>query len=114
MRAQKEANWKQCRGVIARLEQPPLGRVIIRTNVLDEKRGSNVMNWFVLSFLYIPEDKSEYLPASIWIILALVFAIIAMRVFFRISKKEEQKAKELEKAYQKSKVEQDQKENHEK
>jgi hypothetical protein len=47
------------------------------------------MNWLVLSlFLYFPEDKSEYIPAAIWIIVAFIAAIFAMRFFIKVSKKE--------------------------
>ncbi|SEM61074.1 hypothetical protein SAMN05192533_10460 [Mesobacillus persicus] len=55
------------------------------------------MNWLVLSlFLYFPEDKSEYLPAALWIIAAFVAAIFVMRLFIKISQKEAQKAAETE------------------
>lgn len=47
------------------------------------------MNWLVLSlFLYFPEDKSEYIPAAFWIIVSFIGAILAMRFFIKISKKE--------------------------
>lgn len=56
------------------------------------------MNWLVLSlFLYFPEDKSEYLPAAIWMIVAFIAAILVMRFFIKISQKEAQKAVETEK-----------------
>jgi flagellar biosynthesis/type III secretory pathway M-ring protein FliF/YscJ len=47
------------------------------------------MNWLVLSlFLYFPEDKSEYIPAAIWMVVAFVAAIFVMRFIIKISKKE--------------------------
>ncbi|TCN21356.1 hypothetical protein [Mesobacillus foraminis] len=59
------------------------------------------MNWLILSlFLYFPEDKSEYIPAAIWLMIFFVAAAITMRFIIRISKKEAQKAKEYEKALQ--------------
>lgn len=47
-------------------------------------------------FLYFPEDKSEYIPAFFWMVLFLLFAVLTMRFFIKISKKEQAKAKELE------------------
>ncbi|WP_316571571.1 hypothetical protein [Neobacillus sp. YIM B06451] len=46
--------------------------------------------------LYFPEDKTEYIPAVIWFLFFFLGAIGAMWLFFRISKKEARKAKELE------------------
>lgn len=47
------------------------------------------MNWLVLSlFLYFPEDKSEYIPAAIWMIVAFIAAVFVMRFFIKVSKKE--------------------------
>ncbi|AIM16052.1 MULTISPECIES: hypothetical protein [Neobacillus] len=52
---------------------------------------------FILSlFLYFPEDKSEYFPALISFSIFLIAAIFTMRWIIRISKREAQKAKELE------------------
>ncbi|MGM0902768.1 hypothetical protein [Mesobacillus maritimus] len=51
------------------------------------------MNWLVLSlFLYFPEDKSEYIPAAIWMIGAFIAAIFVMRFFIKVSKKEAEHA----------------------
>lgn len=53
--------------------------------------------WLVLSlFLYFPEDKTEYIPAAITSLVFLIGAILTMRFFIKISKKEAQKAKEHE------------------
>jgi hypothetical protein len=47
-------------------------------------------------FLYFPEDKSEYLPAGITFLVFLIGALLTMRFIINVSKKEAQKAKELE------------------
>ncbi|MDR6121825.1 hypothetical protein QFZ87_001422 [Bacillus sp. SLBN-46] len=47
-------------------------------------------------FLYFPEDKSEYIPASITFAIFLIGALLTMRFIIKISKREAQKAKELE------------------
>ncbi|MRG85197.1 hypothetical protein GH754_02510 [Salinibacillus xinjiangensis] len=44
-----------------------------------------------MGFLYFPEDGVEYLPAIIVLLLFSIAAIIITRMFFRISKKEEEK-----------------------
>lgn len=52
---------------------------------------------FVLSlFLYFPEDKSEYGPAAFTFIIFTIGALLTMRFFIKVSKKEAKKAKELE------------------
>ncbi len=52
---------------------------------------------FVLQlFLYFPEDKSEYLPASITMAVFIIAAIVTWRLIINVSKKEAQKAKEFE------------------
>ncbi|MEH7112429.1 hypothetical protein V7124_08600 [Neobacillus niacini] len=52
---------------------------------------------FVLSlFLYFPEDKSEYGPAAITFIIFMIGAFLTMRLIIKVSKREAQKAKELE------------------
>ncbi|MDF0729099.1 hypothetical protein PY093_21055 [Cytobacillus sp. S13-E01] len=47
-------------------------------------------------FLYFPEDKSEYIPAFFSSMIFLILAILTMRFIIKISKKEQEKAKELE------------------
>lgn len=47
-------------------------------------------------FLYFPEDKSEYIPAAITFVIFLIGALLTMRIFISVSKREAQKAKELE------------------
>jgi flagellar biosynthesis/type III secretory pathway M-ring protein FliF/YscJ len=59
------------------------------------------MNWLVLSlFLYFPEDKSEYLPAALWLIGFTILALLTMKFIIRHSKKEAEKAREYEEALQ--------------
>ncbi|MEH7353264.1 hypothetical protein V7150_06735 [Neobacillus drentensis] len=47
-------------------------------------------------FLYFPEDKSEYIPAVISLTIFMIAAFFTMRFIIKISKREAQKAKELE------------------
>ncbi|MBT2729170.1 MULTISPECIES: hypothetical protein [Bacillaceae] len=47
-------------------------------------------------FLYFPEDKSEYIPAAITFVIFLIGAFLTMRIIISVSKREAQKAKELE------------------
>lgn len=56
-----------------------------------------MFQWYVLSlFLYFPEDKSEYIPAAITSVIFLAGALLTMRLIIRKSRKDEEKAKELE------------------
>ncbi|RSD27551.1 hypothetical protein [Mesobacillus subterraneus] len=58
--------------------------------------------WFVISlFLYFPEDKTEYIPAALTMVIFLIGAILTMRFIIKVSKKEAQKAKEFEQAIMK-------------
>lgn len=43
-----------------------------------------------MEFLYFPEDKSEYIPAFITLVIFMVGAIAAMYFFLKKSKKEEE------------------------
>ncbi|PLT30342.1 hypothetical protein [Peribacillus deserti] len=47
-------------------------------------------------FLYFPEDKSEYIPAAITCIIFLAAAFLTMRLIIKVSRREAQKAKEIE------------------
>ncbi|MBT2699517.1 hypothetical protein J7E79_19200 [Bacillus sp. ISL-40] len=47
-------------------------------------------------FLYFPEDKSEYIPAAITFVIFLIGAFLTMKIIISVSKREAQKAKELE------------------
>ena len=53
-------------------------------------------------FLYFPEDKSEYIPAAISFAIFLIGAIITTRLIMKHSKKEAEKAKEVEERILKS------------
>ncbi|MCA1031683.1 hypothetical protein LCL95_11665 [Bacillus timonensis] len=55
-----------------------------------------VVHSILYLFLYFPEDKSEYIPAFITSVIFLLGAVLAMRFFIKISKKEQQQAQELE------------------
>ena len=47
-------------------------------------------------FLYFPEDKSEYIPAAITFFIFFIGALVTMRLIIVHSKREAQKAKDLE------------------
>jgi preprotein translocase subunit YajC len=47
-------------------------------------------------FMYFPKDKTEYIPAVISLFIFIILAILAMRYFIVISKREAKKAKQLE------------------
>ncbi|MBA2871518.1 preprotein translocase subunit YajC [Anoxybacillus calidus] len=55
-----------------------------------------LLNYILNLFLYFPEDKSEYIPAAITFTLFFIAAILAMRFIIKISKRQEEKAKEFE------------------
>lgn len=44
----------------------------------------------MMDFLYFPEDKAEYIPAIIVLILFTIGAAVAMYLFYRKSKQEEE------------------------
>ncbi|MEC2078580.1 hypothetical protein ABET51_12650 [Metabacillus fastidiosus] len=46
-------------------------------------------------FLYFPQDKSEYIPAGIMMLICGIAAYVTFRLIIRFSKKEQQKADEL-------------------
>ncbi|MFD1020522.1 hypothetical protein ACFQ2J_15140 [Thalassobacillus hwangdonensis] len=49
---------------------------------------------FMMEFLYFPEDKTEYIPAVLSLILFVALAAIAMYFFVKVSKKQEKQADE--------------------
>ncbi|RYG74546.1 hypothetical protein EU245_02590 [Lentibacillus lipolyticus] len=51
----------------------------------------------MMEFLYFPEDKSEYIPAVITLIIFMIGAAITMYFFLKVSRKE---AKKTEEQYQ--------------
>ncbi|RKQ29583.1 hypothetical protein D8M06_17480 [Oceanobacillus halophilus] len=54
--------------------------------------------YLFMPFLYFPEDKAEYIPAVISFVIFMTLAGIAMYLFYRKSKKDEQ---EFNKKYEK-------------
>lgn len=48
-------------------------------------------------FLYFPEDKSEYIPASITLVIFMILAVITLYLFYKKSKKDE---KNFDKKYE--------------
>ncbi|GAA0588437.1 hypothetical protein GCM10009001_00340 [Virgibacillus siamensis] len=44
----------------------------------------------MMEFLYFPEDKMEYIPAVITLIIFMIGAAVAMYLFYKKSKKEEE------------------------
>lgn len=42
-----------------------------------------------MEFLYFPEDKSEYIPAFITLVIFMVGALATMYLFYKKSKKDE-------------------------
>ncbi|MBM6618725.1 hypothetical protein [Bacillus suaedaesalsae] len=47
-------------------------------------------------FLYFPEDKSEYIPAAFSFLIFMMLAVLVFRLIIKASKKELEKAKEVE------------------
>lgn len=47
-----------------------------------------------MPFLYFPEDKSEYIPATIMLIIFMIGAVVATYFIFKKSRKDEQKFEE--------------------
>ncbi|ANB61060.1 hypothetical protein [Anoxybacteroides amylolyticum] len=65
------------------------------------------MTYLLGLFLYFPEDKREYIPAAITCTLFLIAAILTMRLIMKISKRQEEKAKQFEERLRKENVIQD-------
>ena len=49
-----------------------------------------------MEFLYFPDDKTEYIPGLISIVICIIVAYIAFRLIKKYSKKQEEKAKTFE------------------
>jgi energy-converting hydrogenase Eha subunit H len=62
------------------------------------------LNYILNLFLYFPEDKSEYIPAVITFTLFMIAAVLAMRFIIKISKRQEEKAKEFEEQLRKQNI----------
>lgn len=52
---------------------------------------------FAMLFLYFPEDKTEYIPAAISLSVFVIACILAFIWVRKISKKQEERARQLEK-----------------
>ncbi|WP_044747382.1 hypothetical protein [Bacillus alveayuensis] len=63
-----------------------------------------LLNYILNLFLYFPEDKSEYIPAVITFTLFMIAAVLTMRLIIKISKHQEEKAKEFEERLRKQKI----------
>ncbi|MFB1082443.1 hypothetical protein [Jeotgalibacillus sp. JSM ZJ347] len=56
-----------------------------------------VAEWLILQlFLYFPEDKSEYLPAGLWLLLFVIMTYVTYKWIVRVSKRQADEAKKLE------------------
>ncbi|MED3979437.1 hypothetical protein [Priestia megaterium] len=51
---------------------------------------------YLMFLLYFPEDKREYIPAFATMAIFVLAAVAVWRLIIKISKKEEEKVKELE------------------
>ncbi len=51
---------------------------------------------YLMFLLYFPEDKTEYIPAFATMAIFVLAAVAVWRLIIKISKKEEEKTKELE------------------
>ena len=54
------------------------------------------LNGWIVNFLYFPEDKSAYIPAAFQFLIFAILCVLAFRWIVKISKKQEEKTKELE------------------
>lgn len=50
----------------------------------------------LMPFLYFPEDKTEYIPAAISLVILLIVLVFTFRWILKISKKQAEQAKKLE------------------
>ncbi|MET0785272.1 MAG: hypothetical protein ABWX61_03960 [Paenisporosarcina sp.] len=53
-------------------------------------------SWMVILFLYFPEDKTEYIPATISFIIFGIACVLTFRWIVKKSKRQEEQVKELE------------------
>ncbi|GGB36772.1 hypothetical protein F3157_03205 [Virgibacillus dakarensis] len=58
----------------------------------------------MMEFLYFPEDKTEYIPAVIELVIFMILAGITMHFFLKHSKKE---AKQIDQQYKQQDIEND-------
>lgn len=50
----------------------------------------------MMPFLYFPEDKTEYIPALITLLLFILLAFVVYRIIKKYSRNEEEKMKDFE------------------
>ena len=50
----------------------------------------------MMPFLYFPEDKTEYIPALIMLLLFILLASVVYRIIKKYSRNEEEKMKDFE------------------
>ena len=50
----------------------------------------------MMQFLYFPEDKTEYIPALIMLLLFILLAFVVYRIIKKYSRNEEEKMKDFE------------------
>lgn len=58
----------------------------------------------MMDFLYFPDDKAEYLPGIIMLLIFVLGAVVTMYFFLKVSKKE---AKKTDEKYQLNKINDD-------
>ncbi|MBM7554862.1 hypothetical protein [Thalassobacillus pellis] len=46
----------------------------------------------MMEFLYFPEDKTAYIPAVLNLLIFVALAALAMYIFIKVSRKQEEKA----------------------
>ncbi|HLR81206.1 MAG TPA: hypothetical protein VK119_11705 [Bacillota bacterium] len=46
---------------------------------------------YAMEFLYFPEDKSEYIPSVITLVIFMIGAVVTMYLFYKKSKKDEER-----------------------
>jgi phosphotransferase system glucose/maltose/N-acetylglucosamine-specific IIC component len=63
----------------------------------------NQLSYVLGLFLYFPEDKTEYIPAAITMVVFTIAAFFAFRFIVKLSKKEQGKVDELLKQLPKNK-----------
>lgn len=59
----------------------------------------------VMLEMYFPENKLEYIPAFMLVLIFVLITVLVINQFIKISKKEEEKALLLEKRLMESKIE---------
>ncbi|HHW37285.1 MAG TPA: hypothetical protein GXX18_08635 [Bacillales bacterium] len=59
----------------------------------------------MFDFMYFPDNKLEYIPAFIMVLICVLLTFLAIHQFIKFSKKEEEKARMLEKQLMENKLE---------